>query len=409
MPDEPWRRQRRAASKRRRTMNARLFGLIVALTVMAGGAAQAQELLLGYLPALAGPFATLSRTDEIAAQIAIDEINAAGGIDGKRIRIISFDTAGKPDQAVVGLRKLAEDDKVLAVIGPFSSAECRVVFPAGERAGIVTMSMASSAPKLAEPFSYGLRNTSDEGYMFQKVMKTLQEKKYPLATASIAYATDDVISKTMGEVVLPNVMKQFGTEVKGSVTFQTQAFDLAAQASQLKAQPTDLIGVGSGPEPAVRLAQELRRQGVTGRLVAGSTIGDSELARRMGNDGNGTVIPTTFYSGVGDKAKKFEDELIKRAKAAGIERSAASQFEAATYDIVQFYAYAMKQAKVTGDPGKLAAERTAIRDTLRAMPPYPALEGPISFGKNGDALKPVYVIEMQGGRWTLIGTHPAGS
>ena len=215
------------------------------------------------------------------------------------------DTAGKPDQAVVGLRKLAEDDKVLAVVGPFSSAECRVVFPAGERAGIVTMSMASSAPKLAEPFTYGLRNTSDEGYMFQKVMKTLQEKKYPIATAAIAYATDDVISKTMGEIVLPNTMKQFGTEVKGSVTFQTQAFDLATQVSQLKALPTDLIGVGAGPEAAVRLAQELRRQGVAGRLVAGSTIGDSELARRMGNDGNGTVIPSTFYSGVSDKAKAF--------------------------------------------------------------------------------------------------------
>jgi branched-chain amino acid transport system substrate-binding protein len=390
-------------------MKAKCLGLIAALSVIAAGAAQAQELLLGYLPALAGPFATLSRTDEIAAQIAVDEINAAGGIGGRKIRIVSFDTAGKPDQAVVGLRKLAEDDKVLAVIGPFSSGECRVVFPAGERIGIVTMSMASSAPKLAEPFSYGLRNTSDEGYMFQRVMKTLQEKKYPMATASIAYATDDVISKTMGEIVLPNVMKQLGTEVKSSVTFQTQAFDLATQVSQLKAQPTDLIGIGSGPEPAVRLAQELRRQGVAARLVAGSTIGDSELARRMGNDGNGTVIPTTFYSGVSDKAKKFEDELIKRAKAAGIERSAASQFEAATYDIVQFYAHAMRETKATGEPAKLAAERTAMRDTLRAMKPYPALEGPISFGKNGDALKPVYVIEMQAGRWSLIGTHPAGS
>ena len=390
-------------------MNARLFGLIVMLYVIGGGVAQAQELLLGYLPALAGPFATLSRTDEIAAQIAVDEINAAGGVGGKKIRIISFDTGGKPDQAVVGLRKLAEDDKVLAIIGPFSSGECRVVFPAAERTGIVTMSMASSAPKLAEPFTYGLRNTSDEGYMFQRVMKTLQEKKYPIATASIAYATDDVISKTMGEVVLPNVMKQFGTELKGSVTFQTQAFDLATQVSQLKAQPTELIGIGSGPEPAIRLAQELRRQGVAGRLVAGSTIGDSELARRMGNDGNGTVIPTTFYSGVSDKAKKFEDELIKRAKAAGIERSSASQFEAATYDIVQFYAHAMKGAKVTGDAATLAADRTAMRDVLRGMPPFAALEGPISFGKNGDALKPVYVIEMQAGRWSLIGTHPAGS
>jgi branched-chain amino acid transport system substrate-binding protein len=129
----------------------------------------------------------------------------------------------------------------------------------------------------------------------------------------------------------------------------------------------------------------------------------------MGNDGNGTVIPSTFYSGVSDKAKRFEDELIKRAKAAGIERSSASQFEAATYDIVQFYAYALKETKATGDAGKLATERSAIRDALRAMKDYPALEGPISFGKNGDALKPVYVIEMQGGRWNLIGTHPAGS
>jgi branched-chain amino acid transport system substrate-binding protein len=390
-------------------MNARLLGLVAALLILADVPGQGQDILLGYLPSGAGPFATLSRTNEIAAQMAADEINAAGGIAGKKIRIIAFDTAGKSDQAVVGLRKLAEDDQVLAVIGPLSSAECRVVFPAGERIGVVAMSMASSAPKLAEPFTYGLRNTSDEGYMFQKVMKTLQEKKYPIATGSVAYATDDVISKTMGEVVLPSIMKQFGTEMKGSITFQTQAFDLSTQVSQLKGPASDVIGIGAGPEAAIRLAQELRRQGVSGRLIAGSTIGDPELARRMGNDGNGTVIPSTFYPGVSDKAKKFDEEFTKRAKAAGVERSAASQFDAATYDIVQFYAYAMKEAKVTGDAAKLTAERTAIRDTLRAMKNYPALEGPISFGQNGDALKPVYVIEMQAGRWNLIGTYPAGS
>jgi branched-chain amino acid transport system substrate-binding protein len=390
-------------------MNARLLGLAATLLILAHAPGHAQDIQLGYLPSSAGPFATLSRTNEIAAQMAIDEINAAGGIVGKKLRIIAFDTAGKPDQAVVGLRKLAEDDHVLAVIGPLSSAECRVVFPAGERIGVVAMSMASSAPKLAEPFTYGLRNTSDEGYMFQKVMKTLQDKKYPIATGSVAYATDDVISKTMGEVVLPNIMKQFGTEVKGSVTFQTQAFDLSTQVSQLKSQASDAIGIGAGPEAAIRLVQELRRQGVSGRLIAGSTIGDPELARRMGDDGNGTVIPSTFYPGVGDKTKKFDEEFVKRAKAAGLERTAASQFDAATYDIVQFYAYAMREAKVTGDAAKLAAERTAIRDTLRAMKNYPALEGPISFGQNGDALKPVYVIEMQAGRWNLIGTYPAGS
>jgi branched-chain amino acid transport system substrate-binding protein len=392
-------------------MTARQIGLIAATVLITSThhVARSQEILLGYLPAGAGPFATLSRTNEIAAQMAVDEINTAGGIAGKKIKIVSFDTGGKPDQAVVGLRKLAEDDHVLGIIGPFSSAECRVVFAAAERAGIVSTSMASSAPKLAEPFTYGLRNTSDEGYMFQKVMATLQAKKYPAATAAVAYATDDVISKVMGETVLPTIMKKFGTDVKLSVTFQTQAFDLAAQVSQLKGQPTDLIGVGSGPEPAVRLAQELRRQGHPGRLVAGSTISDSELAKQMGKDGNDTVIPTTFFSAIGDQAKAFEADLVKRMRAAGIDRSAASQFDAATYDIVMFYAYAMKQAKVTGDMAKLAEERTAIRDELRKMKDYPALEGPISFGPNGDALKPVYVIEMQNTQWTLIGQYPAGS
>ena len=121
------------------------------------------------------------------------------------------------------------------------------------------------------------------------------------------------------------------------------------------------------------------------------------------------MIPTTFFGGASDKAKKFEAEFVKRAKAAGLDRTAASQFDAAAYDIVLFYAHAMKEGKVSGDPAKLADERTKVRDILRSMPPFPALEGPISFGKNGDALKPVYIIEMQDGKWNLIGTHAAGS
>lgn len=383
--------------------------LAAALVVSAAaGTARAQDIVLGYLPAGAGPFATFSKTNLIAAQMAVDEINGAGGIGGKKIRIVSFDTAGKPDQAVVGVRKLAEDDQVLAIIGPFSSSECRVAFPAAERGGVVTMSMASSAPKLAEPFTYAFRNTSDEGYLFSRVMRALKEHNLPVATAALAYATDDVVSKTMGEIVLPNVMKAAGTEIKLSVTFQNQAFDLAPQVSQLVANPTDLVGVGSGPEAATRLVQELRRQGHKGRLVAGSTISDPDLPRLMGAAGDGTTIPTTFYGALDDRTKKFEAEFAQRANAAGVDRVAPGQFDAATYGIVQIYAQAMKTANVTGDPSKLATERTAMRDEIRKLKDFPALEGPISFGANGDALKPAYIIEIKDGKWSLLSRYPAG-
>jgi branched-chain amino acid transport system substrate-binding protein len=391
-------------------MNKLFSGLLLAIAAaLTSSTAWSQEIVLGYLPSGGGPFATFSKTNQIAAQMAIDEVNASGGVNGKKIRIMAFDTEGKPDQAVVGLRKLTDDDKVIAIIGPFSSSECRVAFPAAERAGVPVMSMASSAPNLAEPFTFAFRNTSDEGYLFDRVMRALKEKNYPTSTAAIAYATDDVISKTMGEKVLPALMQKAGTDIKLSVTFQSQAFDLAPQVSQLVAQPTDLLGIGSGPETAVRLVQELRRQGGKARPVAGSTIADPELPRLMGVAGNGTVIPTAFYANLNDRTRKFEAEFLKRTKAAGIDRTASAQFDAASYDIVLIYVAAMKTAKVTGDPANLVGERAAIRDALRQIKDFPALEGAISFGKNGDALKPAYVIEMQDGKWNLIANYPPNS
>ena len=383
-----------------------LMGFAFAAATNAPAFAQ-NELVLGFLTAETGPFVSLSRTNEVAARIAVDEINAAGGVNGKKLRYIAFDTAGNPGQTVVGLRKLAEDDKVLAIIGPFSSGQVQVAAPAADRAGVVIMAMASSAPKLVANFKYAFRNTSDEGYMFDRVMRTIKNKGYPMATGAVAYANDDTISRVMGEKVLPALMQKNGVQMKGSVDFKLGAFDFSAQVAQLKASPTDLVGVGAPPEAAIKLVQEMRRQGHNGRLVAGSTINDPDLPERMGAAGNGTVIPSAFFGDLNDRTRKFSAEFTKRAKSAGMDRTIAGQFDAATYDIVQYYAYAMKEGKVAGDPKHLAEERSAIRDALKRMRNFPALEGSISFGEDNDALKPVYIQEVKDGKWALLETHAA--
>jgi len=382
-----------------------LLGAVIA--VAAAPALGQSELVLGYLTAETGPFVSLSRTNEIAARIAVDEINAAGGVNGKKLRYITFDTAANPGQTVVGLRKLAEDDKVLAIIGPFSSGQVQVAAPAADRTGVVIMAMASSAPKLVANFKYAFRNTSDEGYMFDRVMRTIKSKKLPAATGAVAYANDDTIMRVMGEKVFPGLMKKAGVDVIASVDFKLAAFDLSAQVSQLKAKPSDLVGMGALPETAVKLAQEMRRQGHTGRIVSGSMIADPELPMRIGKEGSGTVCPTTFFADLNDRTRKFAAEFTRRAKAANMERQLAAQFDAATYDIVQYYAWAMREAKVTGDPKRLADERTAIRDALKRMKDFPALVGAVSFGADNDALKPVYVQEVRDGKWVLLETHAA--
>src|SRR6266516_4695272 len=158
-----------------------LFG---AFALAAVPAFAQNELVLWYRTAETGPFVSLSRTNELAARVAVDEINAAGGVNGRKLRYITFDTAGNPGQTVVGLRKLAEDDKVLAIIGPFSSGQVQVAAPAADRNGVVIMAMASSAPKLVANFKYASRNTSDEAYMFDKVMRTLKSKVFKMTSAA---------------------------------------------------------------------------------------------------------------------------------------------------------------------------------------------------------------------------------
>ncbi|NEW91944.1 ABC transporter substrate-binding protein [Rhodopseudomonas sp. BR0M22] len=388
-------------------MKANMVAAGVALGLIGGfaGGAQAADLVLGFSMAKTGPYVSLANTNEVAVDMAVDEINAKGGIGGNKIKLVKFDTGGDPKQAALAVRQFAEDNKALAVIGPFSSGEVRVAFPAGERLGIVQMSMSSSAPGLTKGFTYGFRNTRDEGTVISEVLATLRDKKLPMATGATAFATDDTVSKAVGTKVLPALFKKFDIADKGAVDFQYNAFDLSPQVSQLAQMKPDLIGLGAPPEAAINLAKELKRQGVSARLVGGTTVADPDLPRRMAGAGNSMTIGTTFFAELNDRTKAFAKEFATRAKEAGMTRLEPNQQDASAYDIVYLLAEAMKTAKTTGDAGKVAAERTAIRDDLAKLKGFAALEGEISFAEDRDAIKPIYVIEAGNQSWHLLDTR----
>ena len=354
--------------------------------------------------AKSGPYVSLANTNEVAVDLAVEEINAKGGINGRKIRIVKFDTAGDPKQATTAVRSFAQDAGALAIIGPFSSSEVRTTFPVGEREGISQMSMASSAPGLTKGFTYGFRNTTDEGKVIDQVLASIKDKKLPMASGAAAYATDDVVSKSIGTGVVPKMFEKYSIPSKGSVDFQLAAFDLSPQVAQLKQMAPDVVGLGSPPEGAITIAKELKRQGVSTRLIGGTTIADPELPKRMDGAGEMLTTGTTFFPEVNDKTRAFATEFAKRTKAAGLNRTDPNQMDASVYDIVYLYAEAMKRAGTTGDKAKLAAERAAVRDQVAKLKDVPALEGAISFA-DGDAVKPVYILEVKGGKWTLLDTR----
>jgi branched-chain amino acid transport system substrate-binding protein len=324
------------------------LGLLLAALLIAPNAAAAQDLVLGYAASDTGPYATQAKRNHVAIEVALDEINAAGGINGKKLSLQTFDTGGKPEQAVVAVQRFAEDLSALAVLGPFSSSECRVAFPVGERLGIVQMSMASAAPKVAAPFTYAFRNTVDETYTWERLLRTVVSKNFPHASVAIAYATDDAISQALGANVLPGRIAAAQIPLGDTITFRVGAFDFSAQVSQLMQKPTDLIAVGTPPDTLLRFLSELRRQEYHGRILGGSSIADVDLPERMGPNGDGTLVGATFYSGLDDaRTKAFVERFRAKLQASGEPVIDPSQFDAASYDIVYIYAYAMRQAKVT--------------------------------------------------------------
>jgi branched-chain amino acid transport system substrate-binding protein len=387
----------------------RYLGPLVVLATFFGGGVtvSAQDLVLGYSASNTGPYATQAKRNGVAIEVALDEINAAGGINGKKVTVQSFDTGGKPEQAVVAVQRFAQDVNALAVIGPFSSSECRVAFPVGDRLGITQMAMGSTAPKLAASFTFSFRNTVEENYTWERLLKTIQRKNIPHGSVAIAYATDDAVSQSVGSAVLPERIKAANLSLSDVVTFRVSAFDLSAQVSQLMQKPSDLLAVGTPPDTLLRFVAELRRQGYKGRILGGSSIADVDLPERMGPPGEGTMVGATFFAGMEDaRTKTFVERFKAKLKVKGEPVIDPSQFDAATYDIVYMYADAMKRAKITGEVAKLAEERKAIRDQIKNMKGYPALVGPLSMGPDNDVIKTIYILEAKGGHWSLVDKHP---
>jgi branched-chain amino acid transport system substrate-binding protein len=208
--------------------------------------------------------------------------------------------------------------------------------------------------------------------------------------------------------VFPAKFKAQNVPIVQSVTFPIAAFDLSAQVSQLKAKSADVIGVATTPEGLMVLTKEMRRQGVNARLLGGTQLADVNLPGKLGPEGNGTVFSATFFADADNpKVRAFRDEFMRRAKAAGeTGELRPSMYDSTTYSNVHIYAEAMRRAKVTGAPDKVAQERTAIRDALRALRDFDTVEGKLErFTDGGDALKTAYVIEIRDGQFNLLGTR----
>jgi branched-chain amino acid transport system substrate-binding protein len=332
-----------------------------------------------------------------------DQVNAAGGVNGAKLHIIIYDDGAKPDQAARLARKLAEDDKVLAIAGPLTSSAAEVTFPVINQLGITATSQASSKPGLAaknRPWAF--RNEVDEPANARATVPFFKAK-YGVKSVAVIYDAKDAVSSSIGTSVLPAALKKDGITVLNESkpeSFNTGDLDVSAQVTALKALKPGGIVIAADYSQAITVLREMKKQGLDVPVLGGGPLISTSILQAAPDIP--IVTAATIYSGLGGRAATFSKELSARFAKAGTlpPGTEPSMYDANIYEIVEMYVDAIEHAGVTNKPADLQSDRTKIRDFMASLKRFPGLGGPISFNRDGDAIKRFYVVVGQGGKWT---------
>jgi branched-chain amino acid transport system substrate-binding protein len=385
-----------------------LFAAVAASAFAWTASASAQDIVLGLAMVKSGPLKSVGEATETSVDIAVEEINAKGGINGKKIKLVKFDTGSDPKQASTATQKFAQDDNALAIIGPFSSGEAAVAFPVGERIGIIQMPNAASTPGLTANFSYAWRLTADEGKQFNRLIATLRNKQIKIDKAEIIYVSDERVSNISGTQFYPAILKANNVAFGEPVAVQYKSFDVAPQVAQVLERKPDVVALAATPDSAGKVIKELRRQGFQGRVIGSQIFADPNALELFGRDADGLLIVAGYWSDRNDATrsftKKFADENAKRGL---ITKKIPHHTDAQAYDIVYLLKQAMEKAGVTGDPAKVAAERTAIREAMKGIRFTGVTGDGTCFNAARDAQLPGFVIEIKDLKWNLFDQHAA--
>ncbi len=238
---------------------------------------------------LSGQLGSVGKLQGIAIDIAVDEVNKSGGINGSMIEIVRFDDQLRPDQGVLRIRE-ASSSGALAVLGPMSSTQWETAAATINSLRMPSINMNSNKPGIAAR-PYGTRlNTPDDNSLpqgFDEFVKLFPKAKRVAVMGDIREAAGKAAIESW-----TNIAKAKGMEIVGTIEFTSGMTDFSPVAIKLKEMKPDLVLTAILSGDAAKLARELQIQTVTVPILCNPLIYPG-------------VFPQTISKTVGDQAKQW--------------------------------------------------------------------------------------------------------
>lgn len=362
--------------------------LVFALAACKGGSGGGgDQILIGEFGSLTGGTATFGQSTHNGVMMAFEEINAAGGVLDKKVKVLVEDDQSKPEEAATAVTKLISQDRVVAVIGEVASSRTLAAAPIAQANRVPLISPASTNPRVTQVGDYIFRvcfiDPFQGAVMAKFAANTLQLKK-----VAVLYDVRNDYSVGLRNF-FSETYKGLGGQIVGEQSYSEGDSDFRAQLTQLKSLGPEAIYVPGYYTEVGTIARQARELGITVPLMGGDGWDSPKLVEIGGKAIEGSYL-SNHYS-VDDPSPAIQRFVTGyRTKYGAVPDALA----ALGYDAAYVLADAMKRAGTT--------DGAKVRDAIAATKDFVGVTGTITIDKDRNAVKPAAVLKVTGGKFEFV-------
>ena len=322
------------------------------------------------------------------AQLAAEEINAAGGVLGKKVRLVVEDDQGKGDEAASVVTKLITSNNVIAIIGENSSNQSLAAGPIAQAAKVPMISPSSTNPKVTQTGDYIFRVCFTDPYQ-GKALATFVAQNLGLKSAAVLKDNKNDYSVGLAQYFTETFVK-LGGKIVAEQSYSGGDSEFRPQLTAIKAAKPDVLFIPGFYTDVGQIAIQARDLGITVPMVGGDGWDSPTVITIGGKAVEGCYFSDHYFVGEDRPAvKRFVGTIRQRT---GKNPDANS---ALGYDALYILTNAMRKA------GSL--DRKSIRDQIAQTKDYQGVSGVITMGPDRDPIKPVAMIKIENGTTSFAG------
>jgi len=352
-------------------------------------ASEGTEIVVGVYGSLTGTDATFGTSSRNGVEMAMDEVNKAGGVLGKQIHVIVEDDQSKPEEAQTVATKLISKDHVVALLGEVASSRSLFAAPVAQQNGIPMISPASTNVKVTQVGDYIFRVCFIDPFQ-GLVMAKFATKTLKLKNVAILRDIKNDYSVGLADVFIEN-FKKMGGNIVADKSYSAGDIDFSAQLTSIKSSNPQAIFVPGYYTEVGLIARQTKKLGINATLMGGDGWDSPSLIGIGGEALNGSYF-SNHYS-VQDPSpaiQKFVGDYKARFNEIPDGNAALS------YDAAHILVESMRKANTT-DAAKL-------RDAIAQTTDYPGVTGKITIDKDRNSVKPAVVLQVKDGKLSYVET-----